>query len=504
MSAIGIARGATQCAACHPRETARFLASPMGRSLSIPDPLPPGEVRHELSGSEISIQFHNGQMLHRLTERGITAEYPVAYQIGSGIKGRTYVVDVGSYLLESPVSWYRDHGWDVSPGFEDLQLLDFDRPITESCLFCHAAGAKFTDTDKRRVVPGSVTSISCERCHGDGQTHVSHPSPGNIVNPAKLTVEARNSICEQCHLEGETRVVNPGRAVGEFRAGQRLEDTLATYTLRSADDNRAAVNQVEELAASKCSRASSKLWCGSCHNPHGEPADRAQQVKKVCTSCHARLSGAAHPSVLAECVSCHMPARSTSNVAHVAVTDHRIHLPGEKIQTPTNTAPSISAWRAPPEELRERDLALAKLQIGLQRHQPSMIQDGVRALESLPEKQQSDDPDALSLLQSIYLNASAPPKALALSEWAAKAEPNSATFAMNLGIAFRRAGHAREAERQFLRAIDLDQSMMQAYAEPALLYDKQNRPADSRKTIERFLAWNPQSIQFRLARTPRP
>jgi Tfp pilus assembly protein PilF len=58
------------------------------------------------------------------------------------------------------------------------------------------------------------------------------------------------------------------------------------------------------------------------------------------------------------------------------------------------------------------------------------------------------------------------------------------------------------AEAQLSRAIDLDPSMMQAYAALAVLYDRQNRPNDARKTIERFLKWNPQSIQFRLAQKP--
>src|SRR5260370_30458313 len=60
-------------------------------------------------------------MFHVLSERGLTAEYEVAYQIGSGTKGRTYAVQVGHYLLESPLSWYAGSVWDVSPGFESLQ-----------------------------------------------------------------------------------------------------------------------------------------------------------------------------------------------------------------------------------------------------------------------------------------------------------------------------------------------------------------------------------------------
>lgn len=475
----------------------------MGKSLAVPDPVPVGRVRHEESGSEISIEIRDGRMVHRLSERGLTADYAIAYQIGSGVKGLTYLIDIQNYLLESPASWYRDHGWGISPGYEGLRLIDFDRPVTESCLFCHAGEAKFTDTDKRRIAPGSLKPITCERCHGDGQHHIQHPSTSNIVNPAKLAAEARNSICEQCHLEGEARIANPGKSMEDFHAGEKLEDTLVTYLFHPAGESRSAVNQVEELAASRCFRASGdRLWCGSCHDPHGEPLARSRQVKAVCTSCHEKLSPAAHQPGLNECVSCHMPARPTSNIAHIAVTDHRIHRPGDAQQPTTSSDDSVFAWRQPPEQFRQRDLALAALQVGSEQHRPAMIQDGVRQLESLPEKQQNNDPAALSLLQSIYLNTSVPAKALALSEWAEASEPNSATFAMNLGIALKRAGDRKRAETQLLRAIEMDPSMMQAYAELAVLYDEENRPGDAQRAIDRFLKWNPQSIQFRLAHKP--
>ena len=178
-------------------------------------------------------------MFHVLAERGLTAEYEVAYQIGNGIKGRTYAVQVGHYLLESPLSWYAGSGWDVSPGFESLPLLDFDRPITANCLFCHAGRVKFDDADGRRLDVsgdgGRVQAITCERCHGDGAAHARRPSSRNIVNPAALSGAARDSVCEQCHLEGETRILNPGKSLDDYRPGEPLEQTLVTYLFRARE-----------------------------------------------------------------------------------------------------------------------------------------------------------------------------------------------------------------------------------------------------------------------------
>jgi predicted CXXCH cytochrome family protein len=491
----------TQCATCHPREAKRFFASPMGQSIGRTDDVGGGHVEQQSSGSEVWIEVRHGQMTHRLSERGLTAEYPVAYQVGYGVRGKSYLVNVGDYLLESPVSWYRDHGWDISPGYEGLRLIDFDRPVTETCLFCHANAARFTDADQRRVAPGSLTAITCERCHGNGEEHVRHPIERNIVNLANLPTAERDSICEQCHLEGDTRVVNPKRSPESFRAGSKLEDTLVTYLYESRGG--AAVSQVEELAQSRCARVSGgKLWCGSCHDPHGERVNRALQVKAVCTSCHQKLSSAAHSPQIKECVTCHMPTRPTSNIAHVSVTDHRIRRPGEAEPAEGHAENSVYAWREPLIEFRQRDLAIADLRIGSERRRQATIEEGVRLLQALPANQQNDDAAALSALQSIYLMTSAPAKALALSEWAEAAEPSSATFAMNLGIALKRAGDGQRAATQLLKAIELDPSLMQAYAELAVLYDEEHRPEDAREIISRFLAWNPQSIQFRLARTP--
>lgn len=469
----------------------------MGRSIGAPEVLTPGRVAHQASHSVLSVEYRRGRMFQVLSEGGLTAEYPVAYQIGSGRKGRTYAVQIGDYLLESPLSWYANSGWDLSPGFESLQLLDFDRPITANCLFCHAGKVRFADADGRRIAAGTrVGAISCDRCHGNGDAHAKQPSAKNIVNPPKLSGAARDSICEQCHLEGETRILNPGKSAGDFRPGEPLEKTMVTYLYRRPDAVSRAVSQVEELAESKCAQASGgRLWCGSCHSPHGPSIDLVQ----VCRSCHSELSRTAHPAPQKECASCHMPARPANNIAHLAMTDHRIRRPGVASSHVTES-PAVIAWREPPPQVRQRDLALAMLQISSKENLPSMMKDSVRMLESLPEDQQNRDSDVLSSLEVAFLETAPPARAVALSRWAVESAPESATFAMNYGLALKRAGDLKPAERQFLRAIEVDASLMQAYAQLAVLYDSEGRQSESIAILDRFLKWNPQSIQFRLAR----
>jgi hypothetical protein len=45
----------------------------------------------------------------------------------------------------------------------------------------------------------------------------------------------------------------------------------------------------------------------------------------------------------------------------------------------------------------------------------------------------------------------------------------------------------------------LDPSLTRSYAELAILYDGEGRQQESMAIIDRFLKWNPQTIQFRLA-----
>jgi predicted CXXCH cytochrome family protein len=496
------------CARCHPRETARFLASAMGNSIGPAAALPAARVTHAPSGSVISVEYREERMFHVLSERGLTAEYPIAYQIGSGLKGRTYAVQVGDYLLESPLSWYKGLGWDVSPGYEAMPLIDFDRPITESCLFCHAGEVKFAGVDGRQLAASArVPAITCDRCHGPSGNHVRRPAATNIVNPAKLSGALRNSICEQCHLEGETRILNPGRTQWDYHPGDRLELTMVIYLRKQPNREPRAVTQVEELAGSKCARAGGGgLWCGSCHDPHGESRDRATRIAQVCTSCHPVLSKAAHPpsprGAKNECSSCHMPGRPANNVAHLSVTDHRLRRPNAQNDAPYDGPQAVAAWREPPEEFRKRDLALAELQVASENKLPAMLSESIRLLEALPRAQQNSDPDVLSSLEVAFLGTSAPPKAVELSRWAVESMPQSPTFVLNYGLALIRAGDLAEAERQLLRAIELDPSLARAYAELAVLYDHEGRKADSIAAVGRLLKWNTQNIQFRLARQP--
>ena len=195
-----------------------------------------------------------------------------------------------------------------------------------------------------------------------------------------------------------------------------------------------------------------------------------------------------------------MPARATTNIAHVAATDHRIQRP--HTNAPQYSGPDqVTPWREPPSSFRERDFAMAEIQIGLERNNQRLAREGFDQLQKMPASQLSNDADALSMLQTIVL-ATAPARAVELSLRIVALKPQSSSSEVSLALALKAAGKPEQAEQQLRRAIDLDPSLMEAYAQLALLYDEQKRTKDAADVVARFLKWNPWNVQFRLARAP--
>lgn len=408
--------------------------------------------------------------------------------------GSTFLVQVKNYLFESPMSWFNGYGWDLSPGYADRKVVDFDRAANGNCLYCHASGARFSDPDERRLVSTDLQSITCDRCHGPGEEHVRHPSATNIINPAKLSGPARDSICEQCHLEGATRVPNPGKHWVDFRVGDLAEDTFATYVLTGANSKEVApASEVEQLAQSRCAQAThGKLWCATCHNPHRARIDRQQQIKAVCISCHQKLSPTAHRVGLTECTSCHMPTTKVTTITHASHTDHRI-LRRPSSASDTEAQETLVAWREPPTSFRKRDLGIAKLM--LSPANPDIRKEGLELLLSLGDEALKD-PAAVFQLEAFYADSGDLAKAAEFGRRSVDLDPQSGVAAMSYAMVLERSGDAQGAEQQFLRAVSLDPSQKDAFGRLALLYAKQGRIQDAREILDRYLQWNPDEILF--------
>lgn len=128
-------------------------------------------------------------------------------------------------------------------------------------------------------------------------------------------------------------------------------------------------SHAEALARSRCKQASGeRLWCGTCHDPHGAAAT---DYDRICATCHelsqcpkARLSenGSLDKS---DCIGCHMPKSRAVDGGHTVFTDHSIpRLAGKpKQQRIADLQPYFTASR---QSSSARNLGLAYAEAGRQ------------------------------------------------------------------------------------------------------------------------------------------
>src|SRR5690606_25333328 len=162
------------------------------------------------------------QMIHTefLTDEAGEVVYAqpveVHYAVGSGTTARTYLIDRGGMLFESPITWYVGRQkWDLSPGYADDPRRRFNRRVSDGCIQCHSGRAAFIGdgtANRFEERPFLELGIGCERCHGPGRRHVEKFQSGDgdageetaegmqIVNPARLDKHLAESVCYQCHM----------------------------------------------------------------------------------------------------------------------------------------------------------------------------------------------------------------------------------------------------------------------------------------------------------------
>src|SRR5262245_20091524 len=139
--------GDEACAACHVEIAASYREHPMGRSLGPVAPSGPREpappAPFDKLGFHFSVEWQDGRMIHkaaRLDAEGRSVVEDVAdvrYALGSGRRGRSYLIERDGRLFQSPVSWFTQApAWDLSPGF--ASIYPGERVVEPSCLFCHA------------------------------------------------------------------------------------------------------------------------------------------------------------------------------------------------------------------------------------------------------------------------------------------------------------------------------------------------------------------------------
>ncbi len=348
--------GSIACRDCHQEIWEKYQSHPMANScahVSDASPMedytnklefhPPGNRSYRVEQTADGVRHHE-TMVDQAGEVIYDQSVPVDFALGSGKRGRAYVIDRDGLLFKSSISWYSDkHEWGLSPDYLPEHHQRFERRVTGGCLTCHSGLPNFIrdEADRFGKPPFLEASIGCERCHGPGRKHVAARESGQvaddpIVNPGRLEVNRREAVCAQCHLHGESRVLRTGRTPHDFRPGERLDANWIIFVKSHGTGvtrSGRAASQVEHMVSSICFQQSEgRLGCISCHDPHSIPnkADKYEYFRQRCLKCHADhgcslpVSERAMAPHFDNCTICHMPEARSANVLHRSNADHRI------------------------------------------------------------------------------------------------------------------------------------------------------------------------------------
>lgn len=437
---------------------------------------------------EFSVTVEDGRLVQTEASADFRSSHPLAYAIGSGVNGFSFLVQRGDHLFQAPLSYYsRTKQWALSPGYEFADY-GFNRPIATGCIACHSGqpqpvpgrNGQFRDPAFREM------AISCENCHGPGRAHAQRKAP--IVNPAKLAPALADDICMNCHQGGDTRIPLPGKTELDFRPGRPLSETIAIFKIprqRGAADSD-LLEHHESMRLSACFRGSSgRMSCQSCHNPHAAATD----YRAKCLTCHSKPFAATHPARDSDCVSCHMPKRELQVIAHSALTNHRI------VRTPAQGLPDAAF---PQTDLvlfnpgRPLPVITHMRAYGQLMEQQPAYRERFEALLAESARSHAGDPLVLAALGRKALRAGHNEEAIVQLKKSIAAGSEVASTFEDLGEALARAGQLDASVATLQRGIELAPFAPTLRKSLALRYVKLQRFAEAQKALEDYMVLFPE------------
>ena len=532
--------GSAACAECHADIATAYRSHPMSRSMArLPEAVPVETFDRNSSfrpGGRCvyEVRRQNGKIVHHevMVDGSGQVIYdqavPVQYAVGSGVRGRSYLIDRQGVIFMSPISWYSSVGWDLSPRYLPDDARRFDRRISDRCLACHAGrvAVQAGYQDRYQQPPFLELSIGCERCHGPGKEHVAVQSGAgpvdgqaidSIVNPADLDPVRRESVCNQCHLQAKVKVPRYGRTEFDFRPGDSLETVwtvLVGGTGVTEWGTTKSVSHVQQMRASRCYQQSDRqLGCISCHDPHSVPAPemKSEFYRARCMHCHAE-KGCSLPmekrrdnDIANSCIVCHMPRLETHDIAHTAQTDHRIlRSPGpngrEGVAQGREESSSLTFFDGADRRMSrwevDRAHALAEVM--------QFLQDGERSrlveVEGLLERVSKVVPDDVVVLHALgiaCLEQERFSESRAHFETALRFAPNFEVTLVGLLRACYRMKDYEAALDYAARLREVNPWYHQLYALQAEMLRTQGRLPDAIESAEKALQLNPRLFQVR-------
>ena len=490
------------CIRCHRDETNGYNETGMAHAFYAPTAAvtteAPAQARtyfHPASATSFALTSHDGRFFQRRWQKGFDGrddnaeELSIDYVMGSGNHARTFLHrEQDNTLVELPLAWYSENGgtFAMNPGFDNPKPMT-RRPIAYECMFCHNGYPAIPDPAHRDLSAKPVYTtlpmgIDCQRCHGPGAAHVQAAEArkpdtakvhATILNPAHLSNERQMQVCEQCHLETtSTLLPDRIRRYDQHPFGYDPNQPLSAFNAyftrdpaHGSTNNVEIVNAAYRLRQSKCYLATKgALTCELCHNPHDlhKGPQSAQYFANICLNCHAtqlkQMVAAKQHTDSQQCVTCHMPQRSTEDVIHAAVTDHLIQR-NAPAQPLAELHEATSRYNGPvlryllDGEAPRPDDALYN---AVAQVIDSSNNAAAPALAALLDQQKPREPGFYIELGDAQRHNGQLDAAIASYRKALELDPQSSRAARRLGVALGNAGRGTEALAVLSQAIDLD------------------------------------------------
>lgn len=363
--------GAAACAACHATESMAWRASQHAHAMQAAGPetvlgrfdgtTPPGiPASFSCGASGCSVRTAGGD--------GRPGDFPVAYSFG--------VEPLQQYLVPFPDGRLQvlPYAWDTRPAAQggqrwfDLQSGEQPAPGTARhwrgmdqnwnfmCAGCHSTNLRrhYDPAQDRYASTWTDLAVGCEACHGPGSRHLewarhepgadaadhgltlalderrgagwTHDGHGEPARQPALGSHREVETCAACHSRRRPLGDDPtptGRLLDAY------EPALLEPGLYYPDgQQQGEVYIYGSFLQSRMYAAG--VTCSDCHEPHGGKLRLAGNA--LCTQCHqaARYDAASHHlhpagSAGAQCVACHMPARTYMQIDPRR--DHSLRVP---------------------------------------------------------------------------------------------------------------------------------------------------------------------------------
>jgi predicted CXXCH cytochrome family protein len=366
--------GNAQCVSCHAEQAKEWASSHHAQSMA---KAAPATVRGRFDGRTFQHQgvssrfFRRGDafFVHTDGPDGKMADFEIQYTFG--------IEPLQQYLIGMPggrlqalgiawdnqkMRWFHLRPHEKASAGDVLHWTGRYQTANTMCIVCHTTAFErrydaVTDSFDSRW---QEINVSCQACHGPGDTHVKWAQKGTSdqpqlaglsrsgwpTGPLDGSKQPAQESCTPCHARRSelTALGVPGQALMDHYL-----PTLLKEGLYYADGQ-----QREEVFVDGSYRQSKMfrmgVSCTNCHNPH--TGKLRFQGNALCLQCHDQQKNPAFPSASgwydapehhhhaagskgAQCVSCHMPA--TVYMGIQPRPDHSLRIPRPDVSLRTES-----------------------------------------------------------------------------------------------------------------------------------------------------------------------